>query len=337
MESKSSELIVVSKNELKKTQTVFDDFSLPILVSDFQEDSRKNLISLFGVGSVAGDAANKTLHSGIYQVEIPGEFIDGLRCGKLKLDNSSKIQGNFTPNIRDAEGNLVGQATIKEGVDSQIVTTSVMNVAMMTMLAEVSKKLDEMNETLEEIKTGQKNDRVAKAISGFEAFYYAYKSDKLSPEEKRASAVSAFQQMDEGINQIHFDLEAQAKKISRRAPGSSLMAALYGIEGVTMERRRYDRFEADLALYYQLRTLAVMIASYAYGSDAAYNEHQKVTRFCERIFTDKFMCKVCYLCDKPVQELLPQRIMNANKQLAESRDFKKIVIEVSQKEFNQLM
>ena len=118
---------------------------------------------------------------------------DVLKSGKALFDISTKAPGNFTPNIRIVGKNgIQGQATIYEGTNPQSVTNGLANIAMMAMVQSVLAKMEIIDEKLDSIVQGQKNDRVGKIIGSFKTFMDLYPTFQ-SDEEMRNSANQTYQ------------------------------------------------------------------------------------------------------------------------------------------------
>lgn len=135
MEQESQALISIPKRQLPVSDNIFQDYSLALVIDDIAEKMRFDALSLFGIGASVANGIVNIKNTDTFHVDIPYQFIDGLKDGSLKFDSSSQIPGNLTPNIRDADGILVGQATIRKGVNPTAAFSAIMNVTMMSMLA----------------------------------------------------------------------------------------------------------------------------------------------------------------------------------------------------------
>ena len=132
-------------------------------------------------GTIVADSLNKIAHSEGFFVEIPKGLRDALKSGKAALDKSSKNPGSFTPNIRiKGENGIQGQVTISKGCDTQAITQSIANLAMMSMVQSVLGQLDAIQEGIEDIKKGLENDRVASVTGAFKNFmlHYPYETQE---------------------------------------------------------------------------------------------------------------------------------------------------------------
>lgn len=334
MSQESQSLILIPKRQLPVSSNVFEDFSIALVIDDVAEKMRFDAISLFGIGAAAADGIAKIKNANSFHVDIPSQFIEGLKDGSLRFDSSSQIPGNFTPNIRDKEGNLVGQATIRKGVDPTAVTSAVMNVAMMSMLAEVSHKLDIMDEKIDDIQKGQHNDRLAKVVTGFQSFYIAYKTSKDS-KELRDRAYASFNIMNQGIKELHFEFDEKCKKLNK-APKTDFGSFIRGISAVKSYRNKYMALEKDLKIYYQLHTLLEVVAIYAFGEESVNNVHNEVSNMIGRLFNEQFINNMAYLCDKKSDMLLISQVRDIDSNYNNNVQYQAICIEADHNELKQL-
>lgn len=327
-------IITIPKRDLQISSNALQDFSISVIIDDFAETTRSRTLDLMGISSASIDAINQIKNSKSFLVEIPKQFIEGIKNGDFKFDKSSKIKGNFTPNIRDVNGNLVGQATISEGVNPTVVTSSIMNMAMMSMLAEVSHKLDMMDEKLDEILTGQHQDRIAEVISGFQSFYLAFKSSK-DPNELRQRAFIAYNTINEGITKLHFEFDSKCK-ILNRAPKNDFQSFIKGISRVKKDKNRYYQLESDLKLYYQLHTLLEIVAIYAFDEESTYDVHRPISNMINRLFDDQFIRNMAYITGKDSELLLISQVSQIDKNYSNNIQYNYISIEADNTEIKQL-
>lgn len=312
----AQELIIPQKKELSK-QNVYEDFNLSITLGELEEKERSNVIQYLSGIAVGGDVLAGVENIKRFNVEIPSGLLEGVKNGSLSFDKSSKIAGNLTPNIRDLNGNIVGQATIKEGVNPQALTSSVVNLALFAMMAEISAKLDRISDNLHEIQVGQENDRRAKVVSGFVDFYTAYNSNN-SEADKRTAAIIAYSKMTEGLDQIHFELANLGNyKEFRMAPKRAIGAVLYGNAGMKRFRDRYSALCNKLIEYQQLSLLTEVVCYYCYGHEAARDRHTKSSNLYKGILegdhSSELMQRLCFITDTPKDELFVTRFLNEDK------------------------
>ncbi len=296
-----NKLIVPKKTDI--VGTIYDDFGLTFATESLQEESRKNIVSMLSGATVAADALVKLKGLKQFSIEIPPEFIQGIKDGALSFDKSGKILGNFTPNIRDLDGNLVGQATIKSGINPQALTSAASNLAMFAMMAEMSHKLDLLSESVEDVKIGLANDRRAEVISGFRDFYIAYTSNPNREDLKMIASI-ALSKMTSGLAKIHLEIDEAAKyRHFKFAPGNGFMAFLYGNSGMSIYRKRYRQLEGAILDYQRLDALTEIVCYFVNGEEGVKNKRMDITNLLNRVITEQLISKEVFLMDKPKEEL----------------------------------
>ena len=133
---------------------------------------------------------------------------------KQLLINQAKVREVFTPNIRiKGEKGINSQATIVHKSDSQAITQSLSNLAMMAMVQSVFNKLDVLEGKIEDIKKGQKNDRIGNIIGAFKGFIDLYSAFKTEADLKYAAS-DAYIHMQIGLSQIHQQLNEEVKSLT---------------------------------------------------------------------------------------------------------------------------
>ena len=171
-------IVVRDKTEIAvqgKETDILSLYGVPSMLDKITQKEKSNLLNKLNCGAVLADSLNKLAHSDGFFVEIPKGLRQALEKGAATLDKSGNNPGSFTPNIR-GKGNkgIQGQFTISKGTDSQAVTQSLSNLAMMSMVQSVLEKMEVIEAKLDDIKNGQKNDRIGKIIGSFKAFMDLY-------------------------------------------------------------------------------------------------------------------------------------------------------------------
>ena len=312
----STTSITVPKNESAiKTMTIYDDFGLVEATEALQEKSRSNVLMMLGAGgAVASDVIAGLSELKQFVVEIPPEFIDGLKDGKYVFDKSNKMPGNFTPNIRGEDGTLVGQATIKEGIDPKSLTSGLANLAMFAMLAHISHQISELAEAVEELKKGQENDRRAIVISGFRDFYIAYMSDPNRSDLQEVANL-AYSKMTEGLTQIHMEISHFADHEFRSAPKNKFMAVLMGRFFVGKCEKQFRQLEQKIMEFQYLEMLTEIVCYFANGLKGVEHKHSEFSNFITRICeNDQLMAKASFTLDTPRSELFVCKLLDLQKE-----------------------
>ena len=247
-----SNKVIVPENNVA-IKSIYDDFSIRMAVTSLQEMSRRNVVSMLSGAVFMADIASKLGDLEKFSVEIPSELITGIKDGTLHFDNSKKVFGNFTPNIRNSDGKIVGQAMLKKGVNQQFFTSALTSLAVFAMVAQILQKLDEISSSVNDIKIGQENDRWSEVISGFRDFYIAYTSN---PNDARDQARIAYSKMTSGLTKIHKHIDyISDPKHFRMAPGNKFWAFIYGNCFMNPYRNKLKNLEAKLVEYQQLELL----------------------------------------------------------------------------------
>lgn len=310
--------VIVPKNN-DSALTVYDDFGLRLTstTESLQEKSRRNIVSMLSGAIIASGYINlKGLKN--FTIEIPPEFIKGIQDGTFSFDESSKILGNFTPNIRDLDGKLVGQATIKAGINTEAFSSAASNLAMFAMMADMSRKLDLLSESVEDVKIGLKNDRRAEVISGFRDFYTAYTSDPNRTDLKTI-AIIALSKMTDGLSKIHFEIdEAANNRHFKKAPKNRFMVLLYGEREFIKYLNRYKHLEGAILDYQRLFALTDIVNFFVNGKEGVMERRDEITNLLNRVITDQLISNEAFLMDKP-KENLPLFVLR--KQAQERMDY----------------
>ena len=211
----SKELVVKTKTEVSNNKQcdILSLYGVPTMLDRIIKKEKIKLLNKLECGAVVIDSLNNLLSSEDFMVEIPSGLREMLKSGKAVFDKSNINPGAFTPNIRiKGKAGIKGQASIVKKVDHQVITRNLSNLAMMGMVQSVLEKLEAIEEKLEDVKQGQKNDRVGIVIGYFKAFVDLYPTFK-SVEEMRNAANLAYMGMQSGLSKLHLQIDAERKKL----------------------------------------------------------------------------------------------------------------------------
>ena len=315
----ANELVVTTKTEIAKQGTKKDIlaiYNVPAMLDTIVEKERVDLLNKLNCGAVVADSLNKLAHSNDFIVEIPAGLRSMLKTGKATFDKSGKISGSFTPNIRiKGEAGIKGQATIVEKTDSQAVTQSLSNLAMMAMIQSVLEKLDALDEKIEDIKQGQKNDRIALIVGSFKSFIELYPTFE-DRHEMNIAADSAYQTMQNGLLQLHLQIEQERNKLigAPRNHWQTLWNSI--IHHTRNDLGRYQRFYADymydLQLYNKLILLSDVILHLKGNDEVIKMNHIAMQEYCATYLDSEFRSTMKYIMNERVPELANIDLYNDN-------------------------
>lgn len=327
-----SEIIVKSKTEIakaSKTKDILASYGVPEALDSIVKKEKSNILNMLDCGAVVADSINKISNSEEYFVEIPKRLREALKNGTAEFDKSGKNIGSFTPNIRiKGESGIKGQATISKGVDSQAITQSLANLAMMAMVQSVLEKLDAIEDKLGEIVQGQKNDRIGKILGAFKALMDLYPTFK-SEGELYEQANRTYTDMQEGLTQLHLQIEEARRKLSS-APSNYKELVKQKIlknpfsnpfkpKNVDYYKELYTEFTYDIQLYNRLILLSDVVLHLKKGdSDVMLKNHRKMYQYCMDNLDCRFRQAMRYIMDRPITEIY--NIDNYNKNYYEALD-----------------
>lgn len=312
------ELIVRPKTEIATHATRKDILALyevPAMLDVIVKKEKIELLNKMNCGAVILESLNKLTHSEGFYVEIPCELREMLKTGKAAFDKSGKNPGSLTPNIRiKGETGIKGQATIVQKTDFLAVTQSISNLAMMAMVQSVLAKLDIIEEKLDDIKTGQKNDRIAGVIGSFKGFIDLYPTFK-TPEELNNAANKAYIDMQNALAKLHLQIEEERKKLEG-APKNDFQAFWMSItHPLHNESKRYQKcykdYVYDIQLYNRLILLADIILYLKGFYEVIPKNRQTIFKYLEQNIDDSFKRKMDYLMCGETEDIT--NILNYNK------------------------
>ncbi len=179
------------------------DFNLPYLSIDMLENEKNNFFKILRDCVVDVNALQQIANSKVLIAEIPSKFSRLYDQGKIKLDESAKVFGNHTPNLRDGNGNLIGQLTIKEGCNPLNIINAMANMTLYHAVQQVSAQIEAVDKKVSLIYQGQMDDRYAE-ITGIYETHTLLLSDMQRRSEDHV--MRSIQSLKVGLHQIHFEV-----------------------------------------------------------------------------------------------------------------------------------
>lgn len=318
---------------------VFSDFGITGLMKPIFEDRKEDFTDILrAVPFIADLKENLGVHKLI--VQIPEKHIKAFQEGLAHLGNSKQIEGNFTPNFYDENGKLLGQATIKDIIDPQALINNSCQIAMMSQMMQISQQLEDLNKKIVAIQQGQKNDRIAKVIGALKTYALTCRLYNTEEERKRAAYI-ALSSVQEGLTQMHFNLDYM-KQMLDKAPKNGIEWAkdvftnLFRDAGIIQKSRElYEEFVSDLYNFISLNVAAdFLLIEQGANMQILQNNHRSVVALLDRTLDDKFIQQWEYLLERPVNEIKEikekgsQILIDADRLLESSKD-KELLLELS--------
>lgn len=302
------ELKVKSKTEIAKQASPKDILSLygvPGMLDQVVKKEKSTLLKNLSCGGVILDTLNKLTHNEDFFVDIPAGLREMLKSGTATLDKSTKNLGSFTPNIRiKGETGIKGQATIVQKVDKRKITQNMSNLAMLAIVQSVLERLDVIEEKVEDVKKGQKDDRIGSIIGYFKGFMDLYPTFKSS-EELNSAATMAYLNMQSGLAKLHLQIEENRKKLDG-APENVWQALWKSItHPFHNESKRYQEcyqdYIYDIQLYNRLILLSDVVLHLKGDNEAIEWNHKIMVDYCEHYIDNSFKQKMEYLMENNTQ------------------------------------
>lgn len=319
----SQELVVKPKTEIA-TQTPQKDilslYGVPAMLDQIVKKEKNILFENLCCGTVVLDSLNKLANNEDFTVEIPSGLREMLKTGKATFDKSNKNLGGFTPNIRiKGKSGIKGQATIVQKVDNQLITQSMSNLAMMAMVQSVLEKLDVIEEKVEEIKMGQKDDRIGCVIGHFKGFMDLYPTFKSS-EELNMAATIAYMNMQSGLSQLHLQIDNNRKKLNG-APSNDWQTLWNSITHPRSNeaehyQKCYQDYVYDIQLYNRLILLSDVVLYLKGDNDIIKKNHKIMDDYCNLYIDESFVDKMKYLMADNIEDITNILDYNRNLSLA---------------------
>lgn len=257
-------------------------YILPIeQFDDLFEEDKIDFLSCLNLGAVEANLLNLTdLQK--FVVEIPDHLIDGIKNGDFHFGDSHTVDGNYCPNIYDSDNKLVGQATIKDGgIDYSKLSSSLSNIAVMLAIQQINYKLEEIKEVVVDIRKGQTNDRLAKAISAVKSYLDLRVTCKTKQEEENL-AKAQYVKINEALNQFFLsDIDEVVKKL-KKCPKTDSQLFWWGFNPLhlfTSLNRKYGpvyrELFKNLILYKYLTMFKMALFTKAGGKLSQFKDEQE--------------------------------------------------------------
>ena len=301
----STEIIVNEKTKIAPNSHKKDILALygvPECLDKITEKEKSNLLNMLDCSAIAADSLNKISHSGGFFVEIPKGLREALRTGKATLDKAGRNIGSYTPNIRiKGESGIKGQITISKGCDIQMITQSVANLALMSMVQSVLEQLDVIEEKVDEINQGQKNDRIGSIIGPFKSFFDLYPTFQ-SKTELDIEVNATYRNMQTGLGKLHLQIDEERKKLSS-APSNGWKVFYNSLthpfsSDLSKYKKIYNNFVYDLQLYNRLILLSDIVLYLKGDLSALHSNHSKMLEYCQLYLDNKFRATMNYIMNK---------------------------------------
>lgn len=150
-------------------------------IDKFVKSNKNNVLSYIYVTAELKKTMLGMSDSTKFVLNIPTDLSRMIKEGKAQFDQSSKISGNYTPNIRiKGEKGIAGQATIKKCSNLDIWTNTATNLASVMMVLSFNDKLNNITEKVEEIKMKQDCQNMGIIIGSFNDAINAYNSNSIA-------------------------------------------------------------------------------------------------------------------------------------------------------------
>ena len=164
------------------------------------EEQRQQLVRLLrqipSVAKAAREFSELSLRDK-YRVVIPADVMSKIRIGDARFGESAT--GGLTANVHDTStGRIIGQISVKQLTPNLL--ESLNQMALQSSLREISLRLEEVEERIEEILKGQQDDRYGLIDSGAHLFVLA--SQSRDPETRRLLLIDAISQLSEGRGRL---------------------------------------------------------------------------------------------------------------------------------------
>lgn len=183
----------------------------------FHEERRQNLVDLLRripsfvnlaqelKGVVSGDG---------YKVVIPPELLRRLKGGSARLGKSG--MGGWSANIHDSQnGEIIGQIGLAEAPPELI--PSLNQMAIQSALADIAERLEAIEQKIDDVLQGQRDDRVGLVDSAENLYIMA--SAASEAENRRLLLANAVAQLSEARGQMIRSLESSINSASKIPTG----------------------------------------------------------------------------------------------------------------------
>lgn len=259
---------------------------------------RSDLIQNILTTAAETNALTNLLNCNSYTIEISEGLQQMLKEGKAYFGKSSKVPGNFTPNIHIVgEGGVKQQITISKGNDFSKITNGISQLAMIGLVQSMSSELADINEKLDLILTNIENDRIGRIIGPFKGFIDGtYKTE----EERRIAANTANIEIQTGLTQLLEQIDTE-RKLLETAPNNEKQFVWSTIKwffkkpfkNMTIEyQNNLSKLTYHINLYSKLILLSDLVIFQKDNElETIKTNHQPFHKFCtqylDKEFTDK--------------------------------------------------
>lgn len=303
--------------KLDEEKDILSYYGIPGFMDEIVKRNKTDMLNCLACAAVTVDSINQASHAEGFFVHIPEGLRKLINEGKAHFDKSNKNPGEFSPNIRiNGSKTIDGQATIYNDFDSQKLTSSISNLAMMAMMQGVMVKLDDIGEMTQDLLEGQHDDRVSKITGAFKSFsdlYFTFTSD----DELKFQANNAYSKMQEGLNALHYELDKKRRKLLK-APKNNFQVALYALPPfINMSKKYqklYNEFLYDLRLYSRLIIMSdIVLGCKGATADVIIRNHKPFNDYCNDKLSLSFQKNISFLMHKEDTGL--KGILNFNESL----------------------
>jgi len=290
--------------KLDEEKDILSYFGISGLMDEIVKRNKTDMLNCLACAAGTVDALNQASHAEGFFVHIPEGMRKLINEGKAHFDKSNKNPGEFSPNIRiNGSKTIDGQATIYKDIDSQKLTGSISNLAMMAMMQGVMVKLDDIGEMTQDLLQGQHDDRVSKILGAFKSFsdlYFTFTSDL----ELQIQAGNANNQIRVGLEALLHEIDAKRKKLLQ-APKNNfevIKSALLNSPFKNIPKKYqkiYEEFLYDLRLYCRLIIMSDIVLG-CKGATAAViiRNHQPFNEYCNDKLSQSFQKDISFLMDE---------------------------------------
>ena len=288
--------------KLDEEKDILSYFGISGLMDEIVKRNKTDMLNCLACAAGTVDALNQASHAEGFFVHIPEGMRKLINEGKAHFDKSHKNPGEFSPNIRiNGSKTIDGQATIYKDLDSQKLTGSISNLAMMAMMQGVMVKLDDIGEMTQDLLEGQHDDRVSKITGAFKSFsdlYFTFTSD----DELKFQANNAYSKMQEGLNALHYELDKKRRKLLH-APKNNFQVTLYALTPfINMSKKYqklYNEFLYDLRLYSRLIIMSdIVLGCKGATADVIIRNHKPFNDYCNDKLSQSFQKDISFLMDE---------------------------------------
>lgn len=307
-----------------KHKNFFEFYNINMQMDEFASKEKSNVLNGLCFGSEVINELLKAADSTKFVVDIPKDLIGLLKTGQAQFDHSSKVAGNFTPNIRiQGQKGIVGQATIAKQCDPNALCNSLANLSSMAMSLSCADQLQTIEEKVDEIKCKIDSQNIGKIVGSFHDALNAYTSG-FQMEQRIGLAAS----------NINIGLTAWLKDINDLwsklygGPKSAWTVASYTVRYPFQMRMHYyketyyDFIQRVQMCYAFIMMYDVVVGCLTGTHSAVIPNHFLLYNILKDRLDDQFIEDV-ELIDESATETLPILLENSRKMYQTALDFNK--------------